>query len=69
MAKLFLFIIRFYQVYLSAPFEGACIYTPSCSQYATEAVEKYGAWRGLKLSIRRLLRCRLPYKGGHDPVE
>jgi len=68
MAKLLIYAIRVYQVHLSRPFRGACIYTPSCSQYSVKAIEKYGAWKGLKLSISRLLKCRPPYKGGHDPV-
>ncbi|MBU0568126.1 membrane protein insertion efficiency factor YidD [bacterium] len=69
MAKLLISVIRFYQAYLSVPFKGACIYTPSCSQYSIEAIEKYGSWRGLKLSISRLMRCSPPYKSRHDPVE
>ena len=68
MARLLIYAIRFYQVYLSRPFHGACIYTPSCSQYSVEAIEKHGAWKGLKLSISRLLKCRPPYEGGHDSV-
>jgi uncharacterized protein len=69
MARFFISAIRFYQAHLSAPFKGACIYTPSCSQYSVEAIEKYGAWKGLKLSICRLMRCRPLYEGGHDPIE
>ena len=68
MDRLFVYAIRLYQAYLSAPFKGACIYKPSCSQYSVEAIEKYGAWKGLKLSISRLFRCRPPYEGGHDPL-
>lgn len=68
MDRLFVYAIRFYQAYLSAPFKGSCIYKPSCSQYSLEAIEKYGVWKGLKLSISRLLRCRPPYDGGHDPL-
>jgi hypothetical protein len=44
------------------------MYTPSCSQYAIEAIEKYGPLKGMRLSFARLLRCRPPYEGGHDPV-
>ena len=68
MRRALIYLIRLYQLYLTAPFEGACIYTPSCSQYSIEAIDKYGAWIGTKLSMKRLLRCRPPYKGGHDPV-
>ncbi|MCI9637018.1 MAG: membrane protein insertion efficiency factor YidD, partial [Hungatella sp.] len=45
-----------------------CIYTPTCSQYAIEALEKYGAVKGLWLSTRRLLRCHPWAEGGYDPV-
>lgn len=69
MNKILIFIIRAYQKYLSTFFEGACIYTPSCSHYSLEAIKKHGAWSGLKLTLKRLLRCRPPYKGGHDPVK
>jgi len=61
-------LIRFYQACLSPAFPSACRFYPSCSTYAYEAVEKWGAWRGIRLTLGRLLRCR-PY-GGHgiDPV-
>ena len=69
MDKLFVYAVRFYQEHLSRPFKGVCIYTPSCSQYAVDAFKKYGAWKWLRLTISRLLRCRPPYEGGHDPVK
>jgi len=56
-------LIRFYQVCLSPAFPSACRFYPSCSTYAYEAVEKWGALRGVRLALGRLLRCR-PY-GGH----
>ena len=68
MGRFLISAIRFYQTHLSGPYMGACIYTPSCSEYSVEAIERYGAWRGLGLSVRRLMRCRPPYRGGHDPV-
>ena len=63
-------IIRFYQKYLSAlKGRATCIYTPTCSQYAFEAIEKYGAIKGGWLAIKRLLRCNPFYKGDYfDPV-
>ena len=63
-------IIRFYQKYLSAlKGRATCIYTPTCSQYALEAITKYGAVKGGWLALKRLLRCNPFYKGDYfDPV-
>ncbi|MCI5943476.1 MAG: membrane protein insertion efficiency factor YidD [Eubacterium sp.] len=62
-------IIQFYQKYLS-PLKGraTCIYTPTCSQYAIEALEKYGLIKGGLLAAWRILRCNPFAKGGYDPV-
>ena len=60
--------IRWYQRRLSNRFEGVCLYTPSCSVYAIEAIERYGVLRGMLLGARRILRCCAPYHGGFDPV-
>ena len=67
--KLFLLgLIRFYQICLSPTIPSSCRYYPSCSAYAYEAVAKWGAWKGTKLTVGRLLRCR-PWGGhGYDPV-
>ena len=60
--------IRVYQKYIS-PVKGFhCPYCPSCSNYAMEAVQRYGVWRGGRLAIWRLLRCNPWTKGGYDPV-
>ena len=69
MKKLFLALIRFYRRAIS-PFRPACCrFTPTCSQYALEAIEKYGAWKGGRLALRRILRCHPFYKGDlYDPV-
>ncbi|HRS51453.1 MAG TPA: membrane protein insertion efficiency factor YidD [Candidatus Marinimicrobia bacterium] len=69
MSNILVYTIRAYQKYLSKFFRGSCIYTPSCSQYSIEAIWRHGAFKGAILSIRRILRCRPPYKGGYDPVE
>lgn len=46
-----------------------CIYTPSCSEYAVEAIERYGLFKGIRLAIRRICRCDgRRFSGGHDPV-
>ncbi len=69
MKKVLLGLIRFYQRYLSS-LKGysSCIYYPTCSQYAIEAIEKYGAWKGGALTVWRILRCNPFAKGGCDPV-
>lgn len=68
MKKFFIFPIRFYQRYISPMLPPACRFTPTCSQYAIEAIEKYGIFKGLYLAIRRILRCH-PWGGsGYDPV-
>jgi uncharacterized protein len=63
-----LLFVRFYQVFLSPFFGGACKFYPSCSRYGYEAIARHGAWRGSVLALKRLLRCRPFTKGGFDPV-
>ena len=61
-------LIKFYQACLSPLIPSSCRFYPSCSAYAYEAVERWGAWRGVRLALARLMRCR-PYGGqGFDPV-
>lgn len=61
-------LIRFYQACLSPAFPSACRHYPSCSTYAYEAVEKWGVWKGGRLALGRLLRCRPWGSYGYDPV-
>lgn len=61
-------LVRGYQLFISPLLPPACRYTPSCSQYALEALERHGAWRGSYLTLRRLLRCHPFRAGGYDPV-
>lgn len=68
-ANILVYAIRVYQKYISKFFRGSCIYAPSCSQYSIEAVQMRGVLKGTILAIRRILRCRPPYKGGFDPVK
>lgn len=63
-----LVMIRGYQRLLSPLLPNSCRYEPSCSQYAYEAIERYGLLRGVGLGGRRLLRCTPLHKGGYDPV-
>ena len=67
--KLVVFFIRTYQLTLSPRFShGACRYTPTCSQYALEAVEIHGVIKGSALALLRIMRCNPLFKGGYDPV-
>jgi putative membrane protein insertion efficiency factor len=61
-------VVRVYQLFLGPLLPSACRFTPSCSTYAIEALEKHGAWRGFLLSIRRIGRCHPFHVGGYDPV-
>lgn len=72
MKKIILFILRFYKKYISPAvtglFGGGCRFTPTCSEYTMEAVEKYGSARGVVLGLKRFFRCNPLFKGGYDPV-
>ena len=59
---------RAYQRLLSPLLGNHCRFYPSCSQYAVEAIERHGPWRGSLLAVRRLLRCHPWHPGGIDPV-
>lgn len=67
--KLLILLVKFYRKCIS-PYKGNyhCRYIPTCSQYALEALEKYGPIKGTYLSIKRILRCNPFSKGGYDPV-
>ena len=67
--KILILPIRFYQKFISPMTPPSCRFTPTCSQYAIEALRKHGPFKGLYLAIRRILRCHPFYKGDlHDPV-
>jgi putative membrane protein insertion efficiency factor len=68
MRWLLIFLVRGYQVVISPLLPSTCRFYPSCSAYAVEALEKHGAWRGFKLTVRRLARCHPFHPGGYDPV-
>lgn len=67
MKTVFFSLIRFYQKHISPAFPRRCRYTPTCSQYALEAIQKYGAAKGGFMALRRLLRCH-PFSR-HDPYD
>lgn len=60
--------IRFYQYAISPLFGASCRFTPTCSEYAKEAIEKLPLYKAFPKIIWRLLRCQPFSKGGHDPV-
>ena len=68
MKRFLLACIRFYRRQISPRKPPCCRYIPTCSEYAVEAVEKYGAAKGGLLALRRLMRCHPFHKGGYDPV-
>ena len=71
MKKLILILIKFYKKHLSLDNKGikVCRYTPTCSEYTYQAVEKYGAVKGSFMGIKRIIRCNPFSKGGYDPVQ
>jgi uncharacterized protein len=62
------YALRLYKSLISPTFLPACRFVPTCSEYAVEAVECYGALHGSRMAIWRLLRCHPFTSGGHDPV-
>lgn len=62
------FAVRAYQVLLGPFSGGACRFTPSCSAYALEALERHGAWKGSLMAVRRIARCHPWGSAGFDPV-
>ena len=60
--------VRVYQIFLGPFFGGGCKFSPSCSKYAYEAIERFGARRGAWLAMKRVMRCRPFSSGGYDPV-
>ena len=73
MSKIFSLIlilfVRFYQVFISPLFPPTCRFTPTCSAYAIEAIQKKGPIRGLWMTIKRISKCHPFHPGGYDPVE
>ncbi len=68
MRTLLLLAIRAYQRFVSPLLPVACRFTPTCSQYAAEAVRRHGVVKGARLALVRLLRCHPFAQPGHDPV-
>lgn len=66
--KILIALIRFYQLCISPMLGPHCRFTPTCSQYALEAIKTHGALKGIILSIKRISKCHPFHEGGHDPV-
>jgi uncharacterized protein len=62
-------LLRFYKSAVSPMLPPSCRFVPTCSEYATEAIRRYGALRGSWMGARRLLRCHPFHPGGYDPVK
>jgi uncharacterized protein len=68
MKRVLIAIVRGYKKYISPLLPPSCRFTPTCSEYAMEALQKHGAFKGSMLAIWRILRCNPFCKGGYDPV-
>ncbi|MGM8216249.1 membrane protein insertion efficiency factor YidD [Bacillaceae bacterium W0354] len=68
MKHIFIFLIKIYRKYIS-PLKGpSCRFQPTCSQYGIEAFERFGFFKGLYLTVKRILKCHPFHPGGFDPV-
>ena len=68
MKRMLVAIVWFYKRAISPYARPSCRFTPTCSDYAVEAISKHGAFKGLRLTVWRVLRCNPFGKGGYDPV-
>ena len=68
MKTILIVFIKFYRMVISPLFSDSCRFYPSCSQYAIEAIGKFGAIKGMALAMYRILRCNPFCRGGYDPV-
>lgn len=68
MKQIALLIIKMYRLFISPLKPPTCRFVPTCSEYALQAIEKYGILRGGSMAIRRILRCHPFHPGGYDPV-
>ncbi len=69
MKKLLISLIKFYRKFISPGKAPCCKFRPTCSQYALDAINKYGAFKGGIMACYRILRCNPFSKGGYDPVK
>lgn len=64
-----LLILRFYKLFISPGLPPSCRFYPTCSEYAAEAISRYGVWKGTALGLKRIGRCHPFSVGGYDPVK
>ncbi|MGI6697819.1 MAG: membrane protein insertion efficiency factor YidD [Clostridiales bacterium] len=69
MKKILIFIINIYRRFISPIKTGKCRFYPTCSEYAVQSIERYGAVKGMLLAIKRVLKCHPFHPGGYDPVK
>lgn len=69
MKRFLIFLIKLYRKYISPMKAPCCRFYPTCSMYAMESVEKYGAIKGGFMAIKRILKCHPFHPGGYDPVK
>jgi uncharacterized protein len=68
MKKIFVVLIRVYQLTISPLIGNCCRFTPSCSEYGIEAIKKHGVIKGILLILKRIIKCHPFHPGGDDPV-
>ncbi len=68
MKQIAIFFIKMYRLFISPLKPPTCRFVPTCSDYALQAIDKYGVLRGGKMAVRRILRCHPFHPGGYDPV-
>jgi hypothetical protein len=68
MTRILLFLVKTYQYLISPMLGPSCRYTPTCSEYAVQALKKYGALKGVWMSVKRVGRCHPWHDGGYDPL-
>lgn len=68
MKRFLIFMVRVYQKCISPLMPGKCRFTPTCSVYFIEALQKYGFYKGTYLGIKRILKCHPFHEGGYDPL-
>lgn len=69
MKNILIFIINIYRRFISPIKTGKCRFYPTCSEYAVQSIERYGAVKGMLLAIKRVLKCHPFHPGGYDPVK
>ncbi len=69
MKKILIFIINIYRRFISPIKTGKCRFYPTCSEYAVQSIERYGAVKGMLMAIKRVLKCHPFHPGGYDPVK